>query len=152
MQSLVSAGIVCWSWNTAANDNYLWQLHYITHFGDGEIIPKQKGHQSHNFSADANYDWKEAFQRGYLGLPSWRNMYNRGFCGFCNSIVWLNNLNCPKAHLSTIIRRGFQPLKPLSPHQLVRYILENDTSWKYSLDSDTESDEEGDFKFWTFRH
>jgi len=33
MRSLVAAGLVCWSWNSAANDNNLWKINYSLFFG-----------------------------------------------------------------------------------------------------------------------
>lgn len=162
MQSLISAGMVCWSWNTAADDKYLWKYHYNTYFGDSDSIMKLEELQGHNNAQDrqqtasngvcddVNYEWKDGFRRAYLGLPSWRYKYNRGYCGHCNSIVWLDNLRCPNKHSRQESRN--QQLMPVSPNQIVGYIIDDDTSWMIYAsggDSDSESDEESALKFWT---
>uniref|UniRef100_A0A803MKV9 F-box domain-containing protein n=1 Tax=Chenopodium quinoa TaxID=63459 RepID=A0A803MKV9_CHEQI len=150
LPSLVSAGMVCRSWNAAATDNYLWQLHYNCHFGDSQSILKVEGLQggvtaeerqhtaSNGVFKDANYDWKDAFRRAYSGLPSWRYKYNRGYCCHCSSIVWLSNLKCPKKHL------GQQQLRPVSPGQIVTYIFDGKKIWLLMHNSDSESDEDED--------
>ncbi|XP_021764988.1 F-box protein At5g52880-like [Chenopodium quinoa] len=158
LPSIVSAGMVCRSWNAAATDNYLWQFHYNCHFGDSQSILKGEGFQggvtadgrqhtaSNGVFKDANYDWKDAFRRTYLGLPSWRYKYNRGYCCHCSSIVWLSNLKCPKKHLSQ------QQLRPMSPSQIVRYIFDDLKIWWLIHDSDSESDEDegpGN-RFWAY--
>lgn len=128
MQSLASAGMVCWSWHAVANNNSVWKFRYMTHFGDSDSFLKTKGLDSASTSEDgqctssngvgsnADLDWRDAFKRAYLGLPSWRYKFNRGYCSQCNSIVWLNNLKCPNQHSGQPSEN--QRLRPVSPSQI----------------------------------
>ncbi|KAL2922113.1 hypothetical protein RDABS01_013604 [Bienertia sinuspersici] len=124
LQTLVSTSLVCWSWNAAANDKYLWQFYYNTHFGEFKSTLERDGLQGGNIAKDrqlpasdgVDYDWKDAFRRAYIDLSCQRYKYHRGYCSLCNSIVWLNNLKCPNHHARQ--RCGNKLLKPVSPAQV----------------------------------
>ncbi|GMH08940.1 hypothetical protein Nepgr_010780 [Nepenthes gracilis] len=155
MQSLVSAGLVCRLWYAAATDNYLWQRHSAAYFCDLDSFVENKVCISgrsikEDVGAVGSFDWKDAFRRKYTGYPSWKFNYNRGYCRYCNLIVWLNNLMCPNAHLGQISE--YHMIKPvLSPNQVVAYILEDSLLMLDSSDSDSGSDGEFGYKLWAYR-
>ncbi|GAB2293991.1 hypothetical protein Dimus_028207 [Dionaea muscipula] len=135
MQSLVSAGLVCRSWYEAASENYLWQSHYSAYFGD--------------LDSSAKTEWKEAFSRVYIGFPSLsrRFKFNRGYCGICDSIVWLNNVRCPNEHL--VQRHREHVVKYITCQtQIVSYILDGYRANHYWDSDDFNSDDEFEVGFW----
>ncbi|RVW94553.1 F-box protein [Vitis vinifera] len=161
MQSLLSVGLACWSWNSAASDNCLWQLQYAICFGNSEDISKMKGRRDGELVEDkeetnlkediatrTGVDWRDAFKRKYKGKRAKRCTSNRGYCGVCHTIVWLSNMKCPKRHPG--VKSENQQIKPVSPQQIVEYILDDSLSMTSSSDSD--SDSEGGLlsKLWTY--
>ncbi|KAL5744725.1 hypothetical protein ACOSP7_027595 [Xanthoceras sorbifolium] len=161
MQSLVSVGLVSWSWNLAASDNHLWQTQYAIFFGNSDNHSKTKVQHRRREVEDKKHtllqedaaiktyiDWREAFKRGYIGNSSKKLTSNRGFCGHCNAIVWLDNLKCSNAHCS--IKSQSQQIKPVSLCQVVGYILDDPSSILSSSDSDSESDEESIPSLWAY--
>lgn len=161
MQSLLSVGLACWSWNSAASDNCLWQLQYAICFGNSEDISKMKGRRDGELVEDkeetnlkediatrTGVDWRDAFKRKYKGKRAKRFTSNRGYCGVCHTIVWLSNMKCPKRHPG--VKSENQQIKPVSPQQIVEYILDDSLSMTSSSDSD--SDSEGGLlsKLWTY--
>ncbi|KAJ4955865.1 hypothetical protein NE237_012648 [Protea cynaroides] len=149
MRSLVAAGLVCWLWNLAANDNELWQSQYVLHFGNPENCSELQGqigkpiqekvntvlHEEKDLDSMAFLNWKEAFKGAYIGNSSRRSTSNRGYCLHCKSVVWLSNMRCanvPENH----------EIKPISLQQVVEYLVEDDDSYLSYWDSDTDSDEE----------
>ncbi|GAB4826301.1 hypothetical protein Ancab_009165 [Ancistrocladus abbreviatus] len=160
LQSLVSAGSVCRSWNASASDNYLWQILYETYFGDsdsstntkvrigGKPVNDREHAPSENVALSGSFNWKDAFRRAYIGTPLRRFRFGRAYCGYCNSIAWQSDdLTCPNIHpgmgsLGLVIK----PI--LSPNQVVTYILEDSYLMIYSSDSDSDSDGESGFRLW----
>jgi hypothetical protein len=80
MRSLVAAGLVCWPWNSAANDNHLWEMNYSLFFGICHIncnsTPTAGNVQNTDYhvqnsiyqvSPDPGFNWKEAFHKKYAG-------------------------------------------------------------------------------------
>ncbi|KAM7504819.1 hypothetical protein LguiB_003723 [Lonicera macranthoides] len=77
LQSLVSAAIVCQSWNASAGDNNLWQSQYVIFFGHSDNYSKIKFLQSELDENEKNshlrkdaiaidsIDWRYAFKRAY---------------------------------------------------------------------------------------
>ncbi|XP_031249086.1 F-box protein At5g52880 [Pistacia vera] len=81
MPSLVSVGLVSWSWNLAASDNHLWQSQYTLFFGNFINCSKTKVQQSSKVVEDKKHalllddvasencvDWREVFKRAYIGM------------------------------------------------------------------------------------
>uniref|UniRef100_A0A9I9EHS7 F-box domain-containing protein n=1 Tax=Cucumis melo TaxID=3656 RepID=A0A9I9EHS7_CUCME len=70
VQSLGSAGLVCRSWNVAADDEYLWQLQYTTFFGcpDDNSKPINDKDSEDDFASSStpHVDWKEEFKKAYV--------------------------------------------------------------------------------------
>ncbi|KAM3729929.1 hypothetical protein ACB098_12G048200 [Castanea mollissima] len=154
VQSVVSVGLVCWSWNIAASDNHLWQLQYASVFGDSENCLNIKKHQSGRPVEDEEYrhlqeamttrtsiDWRGAFIRAYIGNASKNLTSSRGYCVYCGTIVWLNNMKCSDGH---------QEITPYSPHQVAKYILNDSSNFRCSSDSDSDSDEGSGFILWAY--
>lgn len=157
LRSLVSAGPVCWSWNLAAGDNHLWRLQYDIFFAsypncsrlkvspDGRLSEENTVLREDNITR-AGVDWREEFKRAYIGSSSKRLRCERGYCGQCNAVVWVNSLKCPSRHCR---------VKPIEPCEVVKYILDDSVSAEMSSssDSDSESDEGSISRLWVYpRH
>ncbi|EXC05935.1 F-box protein [Morus notabilis] len=151
MQSLVSAELVCWSWNLAASDNQLWHAQYAMLFGNSDNNLKISGSQRSKEIGSNEYvslreevvigtsiDWKEAFKRECRGTLSKKLRYSRGYCENCKTIVWVDNLKCSNEHC-----RSHSEVKPVTASEVVEYILDGSTSFSTSS-SDSESDSEED--------
>ncbi|KAB1204934.1 hypothetical protein CJ030_MR7G015232 [Morella rubra] len=158
MKSLVSAGLVCWSWNIAASDNHLWQLQYASAFRSYDECLKIKEHQSGGSVEDREFrrleedvatrssiDWKEAFKRGYIGNALKKFTSSRGYCGHCVTIVWLDNMKCSEGNHG--LSSENQQIKPVSPRQVVEYVLDDYLEFT-SSDSDSDSDEGSFSRLW----
>ncbi|KAL9409790.1 hypothetical protein AB3S75_048084 [Citrus x aurantiifolia] len=161
LQSLVSVGQVCWSWNLAASDNHLWQLQYAIYFSNSDNCLKTKVQQSgrviedkmntllqDNMASQPSVDWRETFKGAYIGNSLKKLTSNRGFCGHCNAVVWLNNLKCSNELCGLKFKN--QQIKLLSPCQVVKYLLDDPLSLSSSSDSDSESDEESISSLWAY--
>ncbi|KAK2654017.1 hypothetical protein Ddye_013873 [Dipteronia dyeriana] len=157
MQSLVSVGLVSWSCNLAASDSHLWHTHYAIFFGNSDNPSKTKEQNSRreidtllkeDTTANSCIDWREAFKRAYIGNSSKKLTSNRGFCGHCNAIVWLDNLKCSNTHCG--VKPQNQQIKFVSLYQVVDYILDDPSSIASSSDSDSESDEEFSTSLWAY--
>lgn len=146
MKSLVSAGLVCGSWNIAANDNHLWEMQYVSLYGNGakqqpvKLVESRNDRLLHepidNTKVIAN--WKEAVKGAYTGALSRKLTTNRGYCGHCKSVVWLNNAKCPNVHSGI---SEIQDIKPVTAFQVVEYLLDDSISITSSSDSDSDSEE-----------
>ncbi|XVF12585.1 hypothetical protein REPUB_Repub08aG0131700 [Reevesia pubescens] len=160
LQSLMSVALVCWSWNLAANDNHLWELQYTIVFGRfgncsrtkmqwrGRLVKEDCTFLGENVVSQTHIDWKETFKKAYIGTSSKKLMSNRGYCGHCNTIVWLKNLKCSNRQCE--LKYESVQIKPISPHQAVEYIMDGYISEISSSDSDSESDEEPIFRLWAY--
>ncbi|KAG4395118.1 hypothetical protein GLYMA_20G163801v4 [Glycine max] len=94
MKSLVSMGLVCWSWNIAANDNHLWEKQYVALYGN-RAKPKPA--------------------KLIEGALARILTTNRGYCGHYKSVVWLNNAKCPNAHFGI---SEIQDIRPVTAFQV----------------------------------
>ncbi|CAN6350407.1 unnamed protein product [Urochloa humidicola] len=165
MHSLVAVGLVCWSWNSAANDNDLWKMNYSLFFGLCRLscngIPVSGVQNSRGLvqssmdsvSVDPNFGWKEAFHSKYTECASWKFASNRTLCGHCRSIIWLSNLTCAAPHHCPKNGRDEVKLRPLLPDTVAKYILQDDDLAASSSESDDTDDsdcENGHPRFWTF--
>ncbi|KAK3007208.1 hypothetical protein RJ639_015917 [Escallonia herrerae] len=66
MRSLVSAALVCRSWNGATSDNQLWQLQYDTFFSISDNSAKNKKYaRTQEGLTGVNINWRNAFKRAY---------------------------------------------------------------------------------------
>ncbi|TYJ07035.1 hypothetical protein E1A91_A12G276100v1 [Gossypium mustelinum] len=160
LQSLISAGLVCRSWTLAANDNHLWELQYTIFFGrsnnssrtktqwSGKSVNKDYTFWEENVITRTDIDWKETFKRAYKGTYSKKLMSSRGYCGYCDTIVWLKNLKCSNRQCDP--KHENAQIKPISPHQIVDYLMDGYTSMISSSDSDSESDEEPVSRLWAY--
>ncbi|KAF3432909.1 hypothetical protein FNV43_RR24011 [Rhamnella rubrinervis] len=162
VQSLASVGQVCWSWNLAANDNHLWQMQYATFFRSSDNGLKINGRQRYEVEDNedtslqeqeemvtrSSIDWREAFKRAYIGRSSKKLTSSRGYCGHCNTIVWLDNTKCSNVHIG--LDSGNQQVKPVSPSQIVEYILDDSTSATESDSSSSDSDGDSERGLWAY--
>lgn len=133
LRSLLSASSICWAWNSAASDDHLWNLLYSTCFGDTHF--------------GTNSDWRRTFKETYEGSSVEKFLFDRGFCEQCDAIVWLSNMNCPNKHGRMYSRT--QQLKPVSPEQIMEYVLNGTPYILASFESDSDySDDESLSKLW----
>ncbi|XP_004309171.1 PREDICTED: F-box protein At5g52880 [Fragaria vesca subsp. vesca] len=142
-QSLVSVGLVCWSWNFAASDNRLWQRQYATFFRDSYNdlnIKEQHTSRQVQDKSDTLF-WRKAFKIAYKGNSSSEKLKSsRGYCRHCKTIVWLDNMKCFNEHIG--LNTEIQKIDPVLPSQVVDYLLEGSISLKSSSESDSDSDSE----------
>ncbi|KAL2324584.1 hypothetical protein Fmac_023642 [Flemingia macrophylla] len=145
MKTLVSSGLVCWSWNEAANDNHLWEMQFMTLYGNGakhQPVKRVKGRNGRIFQQPIDNDkiitnWKEAVKGAYTGALSKKLTTNRGYCGHCKSVVWLNNAKCLNVHSGI---SEIPDIKPVTALQVVEYLLDDSISVTSSSDSDSDSE------------
>ncbi|KAM7504829.1 hypothetical protein LguiB_003733 [Lonicera macranthoides] len=152
LQSLVSAAIVCQSWNASAGDNNLWQSQYVIFFGHSDNYSKIKFPQSELDENEKNshlrkdaiaidsIDWRYAFKRAYEGFTSKKFItFSRGCCWYCNAIVWLSDLqssnecfrlNCKNHQIKPISTQQILKLC-IFPMQIVEYIV--DDPWSFDI-------------------
>ncbi|CAN6332341.1 unnamed protein product [Urochloa humidicola] len=165
MHSLVAAGLVCWSWNSAANDNDLWKTNHSLFFGlcrlSCNTIPVSGVQNSHGLVqgsmdsvSDPIFGWKESFHSKYTECASWKFASNRALCGHCTSVIWLSNLTCAAPHHCPKNGRDEVKLQPLLPDIVAKYILHDDdqaaASSSESDDTDDSDYENGHPTFWLF--
>ncbi|RZC56469.1 hypothetical protein C5167_015322 [Papaver somniferum] len=160
MQSLVTVGLVCWSWSFAANENHLWKLQYATYFRSSDDHSKQIGKLAVDWSTASYkmeasdclktvYDWKKAFKISYVEKFPSKILSNRGYCGHCKSIVWLSNMKCTNVHHAVILEG--QQTKLISSPQVVEYLLKDSLSTCSSSDSENDSDGDSVSKLWAYQ-
>ncbi|CAN6327537.1 unnamed protein product [Urochloa humidicola] len=167
MHSLVAAGLVCWSWNSASNDKDLWKMNYSIFFGlchlscnTISVSGVQNGHglvqsrSSMDSVSDPSFGWKESFHSKYAEFASWKFASNRALCGHCTSVIWLSNLTCAAPHHCPKNGRDEVKLRPLLPDTVAKYILHGDdlaaASSSESDDTDDSDYENGHLRFWPF--
>ncbi|KAG8067939.1 hypothetical protein GUJ93_ZPchr0005g15280 [Zizania palustris] len=163
MRSLVAVSLVCWPWNSAANDNNLWKMNYSLFFpvchmnfkstpGPGDV-QNRDGHVQNSMRsvfAAPGFNWKEAFHNKYAERATWIFASNRAYCGYCRSVVWLSNMTCAAPHHCLKNGKDGVKLGPLLPCTVADYILDVDDLAASSSDSDdTDSDSEyAPGRFW----
>ncbi|CAJ1976995.1 unnamed protein product [Sphenostylis stenocarpa] len=155
MKSLVSVGLVCRSWKVAANDNHLWRIQYAILYGNGAKLKYLKLVEGKNYrflqeTIDNKLitDWKGSVKGAYTGALSTILTTNRGYCGHCKSVVWLNNTRCPNVHSGI---SEVQEIKPVTAFQVVEYVVDDSLSITSSSDSDSDSEEGPISKLWAYR-
>lgn len=157
-RSLVSAALVCRSWNAASSDDHLWQLQYSVFFNNSDYDYKSKlleGGLVENrelvlvqevLFAKVGLDWRSAFKKAYGGILSKKFVTSsRGCCKKCNTVMWLSDMsnencgvNCKK-----------HQIVPISTQQIVEYLKEDSLSL-VSSDSDSDSEEGSISKLWAY--
>ncbi|TKY51360.1 F-box protein [Spatholobus suberectus] len=154
MKSLVSVGLVCWSWNIAANDNHLWEMQYVALYGNGvkqQPVKLVEGRNDRLLQEPIDTriitDWKEAVKGAYTGALSRKLTTNRGYCGHCKSVVWLNNATCPNVHSGI---SEIQDIKPVTSFQVVEYLLDDSLFITSSSDSDSDSEGGSISRLWAY--
>ncbi|KAF7114140.1 hypothetical protein RHSIM_RhsimUnG0097700 [Rhododendron simsii] len=166
LQSLLCAASVCWLWNSAASDNYLWHLQHVSYFGDSSDCLKGRVLQrcemlendehmrlQEEVTTETSIDWREAFIKAYKGNSFKTHTSYRGFCGRCHTVVWLSKMKCYNQQCRLNSKK--QQITPISTEQLqiVEYILDGAVCEVSSSESDTDSDEETTSKLWAYpRH
>ncbi|KAL6851621.1 hypothetical protein ACP4OV_020185 [Aristida adscensionis] len=166
MRSLVAAGFVCWSWNSAANDNNLWKVNYFLFFGsghwNGNSIPVSglqnsqvvHNNSSYSVSVELNFNWREFFRNKYAEFGTWRFASNRALCGRCRSVIWLSKLTCASPHHCSKNGKDEVKLRPLLPDTVAEYILHvEELAASPSESDDADNDSEDGYensRFWTY--
>lgn len=156
-RSLVAASLVCWPWNSSANDNKLWKMNYSLFFSTSHLssnsTPVSSGVQnSHGLFVqnnadpvfdDPNLNWKEVFHNKHAEYKSWSSASNRAICRQCRSILWLSNLTCAAPHHCPKKGKDEAKVMPMLPYAVACYILNaHDRSSSSSDSDDTDSDSE----------
>ncbi|KQK05290.1 F-box protein At5g52880 isoform X1 [Brachypodium distachyon] len=167
MRSLVAAGLVCWSWNSSANDNQLWKMNYSIFFSICDVssnsIPVSSGVQNSDgllvqnstdpVSGDSSLNWKEVFHNKRAEYILWSSASNKAVCRQCQAIIWLSNLTCAAPHqCPNKNEKDGVKLTPLLPSTVTGYILNSHGRLSSSSDSDdTDSDSEDNTsrRFWS---
>ncbi|XP_006654675.2 F-box protein At5g52880 [Oryza brachyantha] len=165
MRSLLAAGLVCWPWNSAANDNNLWKMNYSLFFSIYPMncnstptpgnVQNSDGHVQNSMypvSPDPGFSWKEAFQNKYAEQETWSSASNRALCGFCRSVIWLCNLTSATPHQCPKNGKDGVKLGPLLPLTVADYILGIDdltASSSESADTDSDSENYHQARFWS---
>ncbi|KAK7391310.1 hypothetical protein VNO78_19724 [Psophocarpus tetragonolobus] len=154
MKSLVSVGLVCWSWNIAANDNHLWEMQYVALYGNCAKSKPAKLVEGKNYrllqeTIDTRIinNWKEVVKGSYTGALSKLLTTNRGYCGHCKSVVWLNNTKCPNIHSGIY---EIQDVKPVTAFQVVEYLVDDSLSITSSSDSDSDYEGGSISRLWAY--
>ncbi|KAG2299173.1 hypothetical protein Bca52824_035645 [Brassica carinata] len=143
VSSLLSSSQVSRSWNLATHEGSLWRSLFELHFS----------HEALNHIRP-DFDWREAFKTECIVYNSSKMLRSgRGYCSYCDTVVWHDNLGCPEKewHFCKV------PLDPMLTHQVVNYLLgitsssdesdlaESDSVESSSVESDSiesDSDEE----------
>ncbi|XP_030533819.1 F-box protein At5g52880 [Rhodamnia argentea] len=156
--SLMAALLVCWSWNYAASDNSLWHSYYTRVFPRADNSLKTNHQQNKSLYHDRQetptpkgtampyIDWREAFKRSYIASSGRNIICERGYCKHCRTVVWLNGINCSN-HGGA--KSSNNEIKPVSPQQVVDYLLDDFCSWD-SDDDDSDLDDQSVSKLWAY--
>ncbi|XP_061999603.1 F-box protein At5g52880-like [Rosa rugosa] len=141
-QSLVSVGQVCWPWNFAASDKG--ESLDVCLAGSFVLLPSAFKYKLIN-----SYHCISAWISGNNSSKKLKS--SRGYCRYCKTIVWLDNMKCFNDHIG--LNPEIQKIDPVSPSQVVDYLLEDSISVKSSSESDSDSDSEaGSFsRLWAYR-
>ncbi|KAL0886562.1 hypothetical protein Bca101_010545 [Brassica carinata] len=125
VSSLLSSSQVSRSWNQATCEGSLWRSLFDLHFSHKVLIHIHSG-----------IDWREAFKNEYILYNSSKMLRSgRGYCSFCDSVVWHESLRCPKKQCR--LKSGKKPLDLMLTHQVVNYLLGTTSS---SDESDSEDE------------
>ncbi|CAN7139649.1 hypothetical protein BRARA_J00797 [Brassica rapa] len=125
LYSLLSSSQVSRSWNQATSEGSLWRSLFDLHFTHKVLIHIYPG-----------IDWREAFKNEYILYKSSKMLRSgRGYCSYCDSVVWHDNLRCPKKQCR--LKSGKKPLDLMLTHQVVNYLLGTTSS---SDESDSEDE------------
>ncbi|KAJ6764867.1 hypothetical protein OIU74_023693 [Salix koriyanagi] len=119
-RSLVSASLVSRSWNAAACNNHLWESLYATIFASDHNSSKAKNLLDGRRGEDNNsVDWREAFKRAHIDNSSKRLTTSRGYCLYCDMIVWLDGLKCgsgkcgPQPKMQSVVPKSSEQVQSL---------------------------------------
>ncbi|KAK9059641.1 hypothetical protein SSX86_020345 [Deinandra increscens subsp. villosa] len=158
LQSLVSASLVCRSWNAASSDDHLWQLMHTMFFNTLHNFSKinkphtgltkhEKPEQSQeSVVCNSSLLWRTNFKKAYNGHSSKKLFtFSRGLCTNCNAIVWVTEMS---NEATSKKKCKYHRFKPISTSQIVEYI----DGHYASSDSDSDSDSYDDFfsKLWAY--
>ncbi|VVB15718.1 unnamed protein product [Arabis nemorensis] len=133
VSSLVSSSQVSRSWNQATYDDSLWRSQFDLHFNHKVLIRIHSG-----------TDWREAFKKAFIADNSSKVLRSgRGYCSYCDSIVWHDNFRCPNKQCR--LKSGNKALDLMSTHQVVNYLL-----GIMSSSDESESDDEAVSGLWVY--
>ncbi|XP_031503937.1 F-box protein At5g52880 [Nymphaea colorata] len=150
IRSLATVGLVCQSWYSAANEDKLWKAQYSLLFGDHERLHGSNGqgmcsldqHQDEKLvHHTADFDWKDVFKKVFVGKSARKLVSSRGYCPQCKSVIWLSNIARTGIHCELDLGSHRSKVKPISPNQVVDYLLGESLSESSSSESDGDSEE-----------
>ncbi|ESQ43221.1 hypothetical protein EUTSA_v10014697mg [Eutrema salsugineum] len=134
VSSLLSSSQVSRSWNQATCEDSLWRLQYDIHFNHKALIRIQSG-----------VSWREAFKNAYIGDNSSKDLRSgRGYCCYCDSVVWHENLRCPNKQCR--LKSDNEPLELMSTRQVANFLL----GTMSSSDDESDPDDEASRGLWAF--
>ncbi|KAF8114807.1 hypothetical protein N665_0033s0001 [Sinapis alba] len=106
VSSLLSSSHISRSWNLATHEGSLWRSLFDLHFSHDVLNHVHPG-----------FDWREAFKNECIVYNSSKMLRSgRGYCSYCDTVVWHDNFRCPKKQCQ--IEAGKVPLDPMLTHQV----------------------------------
>ncbi|CAN7139650.1 F-box protein At5g52880 [Brassica rapa] len=111
VSSLISSSQVSRSWNLATHEGSLWRSLFNLHFSHDVLTHIHPG-----------FDWREAFKNECIVYNLSKMLRSgRGYCSYCDTLVWHDNFRCPKKQCQ--FESGKEQLDPILTHQVVNYLL-----------------------------
>lgn len=153
-RSLAIASAVCRAWNVAATDDTLWRTQFLSLYGTSNRLMRTDQDDKKDQALHKPLGtWRKAFNLARKGRSSQLFISNRAYCPVCKEVIWL--VVPPwkpfkgKCVARTQILESHSP-RPLSVKQVVRYVVNKDTTSASDSSSSDSDDDDGKsfFRLW----